>query len=119
MDGTVTCPSCKSKDGPDNKRDNTSLEKDHQYHHPDVPPTGKSLQPHTNNFLDSRILLDFLKLVFADTTNRAYPIIRQFFKRYSRFYSAIRISHLRIIDPAADKAYILIHCLSIPLPFIF
>src|SRR5512135_2966340 len=49
------------------------------------------------------------KLVFAHTAERANPIGRQFFKRGSRGYAAIRIALFRIVNVSACIALIFIH----------
>jgi hypothetical protein len=59
----------------------------------------------------------FLKIVFAGTANRAFPIIRYIFPFGSGLYAAVRVALGRIIHITANGANITVHnllssCLS-------
>jgi hypothetical protein len=48
-------------------------------------------------------------LIFGCATDRANPVIRQFFKRGPGLYTVIRIPDFRIVHVAANRTHILVH----------
>ncbi len=79
----------------------------------DTPEGSHASNPGETRFFRSltRIFLSFhrLKHILADTTNGAYPIIRNIFKCRARLNAMFRIAYCGVINPIAYCAYILFH----------
>lgn len=71
-------------------------------------PTAIGLQG-LREFLYGWWLFHYFEIFFSDTTEGAYPVVGNFFKRCSGSDSSIGVSHGRVVNPIAYDATILFH----------
>lgn len=71
-------------------------------------PTAIGLQG-LREFLYGWWLFHHFEIFFSDTTEGAYPVVGNFFKRCSGGDSSIGVSHGRVVNPIAYCATILFH----------
>jgi hypothetical protein len=57
-------------------------------------------------------MLNLFEIILCRSTDRAYPIIRELFKRRVGGYPAIRVSNLRVINVTANYTFVFVHIFS-------